>query len=157
VVVVTLDRACRSTIDGLSTVHMWDRAGVGLNVVDHGGQLMATAVGQMFLSMLERFVEMEKRLIDERTGAAMQHTIARHQAYARTLYGFDNEGEVLRPNPVEQAVIGQVQGWQRAGQSVHGIARELAHQRVPTTRGGQWYAGTVRYLLRNALYAEEVA
>jgi site-specific DNA recombinase len=78
VVVVTLDRACHSTIDGLSTVHAWDRAGVGLNVVDHGGQSMATAVGQMFLSMLEGFAEMEKRLIGERTAAAMQHTIARH-------------------------------------------------------------------------------
>ena len=63
----------------------------------------------------------------------------------------------MRTNPVEQAVIGQVQDWQRAGQSVPGIARELARQRVPTTRGGQWYAGTVRYLLRNGLYAEEVA
>jgi DNA invertase Pin-like site-specific DNA recombinase len=80
VVVVTLDRACHSTIDGLSTVHVWDRAGVGLNVVEHGGQSMATAtaVGQMFLTMLEGFAEMEKRLIGERTAAAMQHTIARH-------------------------------------------------------------------------------
>ena len=44
-----------------------------------------------------------------------------------------------------------------AGKSLHWIAGELARQQVPTKRGGQWYAGTVRYLLRNALYAEEVA
>jgi Recombinase len=40
---------------------------------------------------------------------------------------------------------------------LHCIASDLARQQVPTTRGGQWYAGTVRYLLRNTLYAEEVA
>jgi hypothetical protein len=51
---------------------------------------------------------MAKRLIGERTAAAMRRTIARHQAYVRTTYGFDTEGEVLRPNPTEQAVIGQV-------------------------------------------------
>ena len=71
-VVVTLDRACRSTLDGLSTVQAWDRAGISLHVVDHGGQSIATAtaVGRMFLTMLAGFAEMEKRLIGERRGAA---------------------------------------------------------------------------------------
>jgi len=115
VVVVTLDRAFRSTIDCLSTVQAWDRAGVSLHLVDHGGQSIATAtaVGRMFLTMLAGFAEMEKRLIGERTATAMRHKKARHQAYARTPYGFDREGEVLRPNPSEQAVIRQVQDWQR--------------------------------------------
>jgi len=111
----------------------------------------------MFLTVLAGFAETETRLIGERTAAGMQHKNARPQAYARTPYGFDCEGEVLRPNPAEQAVIGQVQAWQRAGKSLHWIAGELARQQVSTTRGGQWYARTVRYLLRNALYAEEVA
>lgn len=53
VVVVTLDRALRSTLDCLSTVQAWDRAGVSLHLVDHGGQSIATAtaVGRMFLTM----------------------------------------------------------------------------------------------------------
>jgi DNA invertase Pin-like site-specific DNA recombinase len=101
VVVVTLDRAFRSTIDCLSTVQSWDRAGVSLHLVDHGGQSIATAtaVGRMFLTMLAGFAEMEKRLIGERTAAAMRHQRAQGRAYARTPYGFDRAGEVLRPNP----------------------------------------------------------
>jgi DNA invertase Pin-like site-specific DNA recombinase len=140
VVVGTLDRVCRSTINRLSTVKVWDKAGIRLHLVDHGGQSIATttAVGRMFLTMLAGFAEMEKRLIGERTAAAMRHKKARHQAYARTPYGFDREGEFLRPKPAEQAIIGQVQDWQRAGQSLHWIARELARQQVPTKRGGQW-------------------
>jgi site-specific DNA recombinase len=72
-----------------------------------------TAVRRMFLTMLADFAEMDKRLVGERTAAAMRHKKARHQAYARTLYGFDREGEVLWPNPAEQTVIRQVQDWQR--------------------------------------------
>jgi site-specific DNA recombinase len=157
VVVVTLDRAFRSTIDCLSTVQSWDRAGVSLHLVDHGGQSIATAtaVGRMFLTMLAGFAEMEKRLIGERTAAAMRHQRAQGRAYARTPHGFDRAGEVLRPNAAEQAVLAQVRRWHAAGRSLHGIARELTRQWVPTNRGGRWYAGTVRYLLRNALYAQE--
>jgi DNA invertase Pin-like site-specific DNA recombinase len=159
VVVVTLDRAFRSTIDCLSTVQAWDRAGVSLRLVDHGGPSIATAtaVGRMFLTVVAGFAEMDKRLIGERTANAMRHKKARRQAYARTPYGVDREGEVSRPNPAEQAVMGQVRDWQRAGKSLHWIAGELARRHVPTKRGGRWYAGTVRHLLRNALYAGDGA
>jgi hypothetical protein len=32
------------------------------------------------------------------------------------------------------------------------IARELNEKGVPTTRGGKWYTGTIRYILENPLY-----
>ena len=53
-------------------------------------------------------------------------------------------------------MIRQVRDWQRAGQSLHWIAGELARQEELTKRGGQWYAGTAQYRLRTAVY-EEVA
>jgi site-specific DNA recombinase len=111
----------------------------------------------MFLTMLAGFAEMEKRLIGERTAAAMRHQRAQGRGYARTPYGFDRAGELLRPNPAEQAVIAQVRRWHATGLSLHGIARELTRRQVPTKRGGRWYAATVRYLLRNALYVQEGA
>jgi len=32
------------------------------------------------------------------------------------------------------------------------IARELNEKGVPTTRGGKWYTGTIKYILENPLY-----
>jgi hypothetical protein len=32
------------------------------------------------------------------------------------------------------------------------IAWELNKKGVPTTRGGKWYVGTIKYILKNPLY-----
>jgi site-specific DNA recombinase len=156
VVVVTLDRMFRSTIDCLSKVEIWDRAGIGLHLVDHGGQSIATstAVGRMFLTMLAGFAEMERRLNGERTAAALRHKKGKRQAYSPTPYGFDREGDGLVVNATEQTIVQQVQQWHRQGSSLHQIAARLTAAGVPTKRGGKWYACTVSYLLRNELYGE---
>jgi len=156
VVVVTLDRMFRSTVDCLSKVETWDRAGIGLHLVDHGGQSIATAtaVGRMFLTMLAGFAEMERKLNGERTAAALRHKKGQRQAYSPTPYGFDREGDGLVVNATEQTIIEQVQQWHRQGSSLHQIAARLTAAGVPTKRGGQWHACTVRYLLRNELYGE---
>jgi DNA invertase Pin-like site-specific DNA recombinase len=156
VVVVTLDRMFRSTVDCLSTVQVWDRAGIGLHLVDHGGQSIATAtaVGRMFLTMLAGFAEMERKLNGERTAAALRHKKGKRQAYSPTPYGFDRQGDGLVANVSEQTIVQQVQQWHQQGHSLRDIAARLMAAGVPTKRGGQWYACTVRYLLRNELYGE---
>lgn len=42
------------------------------------------------------------------------------------------------------------------GLSLRQIAEEANRQRVPTSRGGQWQASTIRYILRNPIYIGDV-
>lgn len=36
--------------------------------------------------------------------------------------------------------------------SLNGIANKLNQEQIKTARGGKWYAGTIRYILRNGIY-----
>jgi site-specific DNA recombinase len=156
VVVVTLDRAFRNTIDCLTTVQAWDRANVALHLVDHGGQSITTtnAVGRMFLTMLAGFAEMERRLIAERVAAAIRHKKGLGQVYGPTPYGFDRQGDRLVPNVAEQKVIRQMRRWRQEGHSLAWIADTLTRRGIPAKRRGRWNPYGVRYILRNPLHQE---
>ena len=43
------------------------------------------------------------------------------------------------------------------GRNYSQIAEHLNSNRVPTKRGGRWHASTIRYIVRNDLYAEKAA
>jgi DNA invertase Pin-like site-specific DNA recombinase len=158
VVVVSLDRAFRNTIDCLTTVEAWDLANVALHLVDHGGQSIntKTAVGRMFLTMLAGFAQMERGLISERISSSLRHKKGQGQAYGPTPFGFDREGNRLVPNVAEQKVIRQMRRWRQAGRSLGWIADTLTRRGIPAKRRGRWNPYGVRYILRNPLH-EEVA
>jgi DNA invertase Pin-like site-specific DNA recombinase len=156
VVVVTLDRAFRNTIDCLTTVQAWDLAHVALHLVDHGGQSIntKTAVGRMFLTMLAGFAEMERRLTAERITAALRHKKGQGQVYGPIPYGFDRAGNRLVPNGAEQKVIRQMRRWRQAGRTLAWIADTLTRRGIPAKRRGEWNAYGVSYILKNTLHQE---
>lgn len=156
VVALKLDRLFRDAADALNQTKAWDKAGVALHLVDMGGQTIntASAMGRFFLSMMAGFAELERNLIAERTSTALTHKKAHREAYGPTPYGFNREGDSLAVNSQEQEAVTKIKGWRQAGWSLRRIVEELNRLAIPTKRGGQWYAGTVRYLLQNDLYAE---
>ena len=77
---------------------------------------------------------------------------------ARFPLGYRLEGSRLVINEDEAAVVQRIfaeftRPYIRAGLSE--IANGLNVDGIPTQRGGRWYASTVRYILANAIYAEE--
>jgi len=156
VVALKLDRLFRDAEDALHQTKAWDKAGIALHLVDMGGQTLntASAMGRFFLNMMAGFAELERNLIAERTATALQHKKANRRAYAPTPFGFNREGDSLIENPHEQSVIAQIFAWRTEGWSMGRIAAELNRRGVPTKRGGQWYACTVQYILKNNLYKE---
>jgi site-specific DNA recombinase len=153
VVALKLDRLFRSTVDALTASDIWNKAGVGLHLVDHGGQSIntASAVGRMFLTMLAGFAEFERGLIRERTKAALATKKTRGEAVSGPTLGFDRDGKRLVPNDAEQALIARVHAMRAKGASLHDIADTFNAEQVPTKRNGRfWHASTVRNIVQRA-------
>jgi site-specific DNA recombinase len=159
VVALKLDRLFRDAADALHQTRTWDKAGIALHLVDMGGQTLntASAMGRFFLNMMAGVAELERNLIAERTEMALAHKKAHLEAYARTPYGYDRQGDTLTPNTREQTIVDKIKTWRATGWSLREIAKELTRRRIPTKRGGAWYPATVKYLLDNNLYEGDTA
>lgn len=153
VIMLKLDRMFRNATDCLATVETWDKAGVGLHVVDLGGNAIDTtsAAGRFMLVVLAGAAEMERNLVRERTKSALAVKRANGKRISRTPYGYDlaDDGVTLVDNPAEQAVIADMLAMRDRGLSFEKIAGTLTDRRIPTKRGnGRWNQATVRGLCK---------
>jgi DNA invertase Pin-like site-specific DNA recombinase len=113
VIALKLDRLFRNTIDCLTTVQAWDRAGVSLHLVDMGGASLdtASAMGRMFLTMAAGFAEMERNLTAERTAAALSRKREKGEKTGGSIpFGYDVQPgpdgtRCLVANAQEQATV----------------------------------------------------
>jgi DNA invertase Pin-like site-specific DNA recombinase len=153
VVALKLDRLFRNTADALTTTATWDRAGVGMHLVDYGGAAIdtRTAVGRMMLTMMAGFAQFQRDTISENTRTALTYKRDHGRASGPTPYGYDRVGDDLVPNVPEQATIAQVRAWRDEGLSLRAIAARLTDAGTPTKRGGKWYPRTVSLLLDDDL------
>ena len=154
IIAVKLDRLFRNAVDALQQTETWDKAGVALHLIDLGGQSLntASAMGRFFLSMTAAFAELERRIIGERTKAAMEHLRKNGRVYSTIPFGYDRDGDKLVVNKAEMRSVRQMKKWYDAGETLRDIADRLNGRRIRTKRGAVWYPSTVRYTLRNPVY-----
>ncbi len=154
VIAMKLDRLFRNTIDCLTTVQMWDKAGVSLHLIDMAGASLDTsgAVGRMFLTMAAGFAEMERNLTAERTTAALGRKAEKGERTGEVPYGkmLEADGVHVSDNPPEQAVIATVRGLRTAGCSIRGIAAELTRRGMTNRAGGVFNHTQVARMLEAA-------
>lgn len=155
VVALKLDRLFRNSGDALASTEAWNRQGVALHLVDMGGAAMdtASATGRVLLTMLAAMAEFERSITAERTAQALAYKRDKREAYGPTPYGYERDGDRLHEVEGELATVAKIYKWHAEGSSLAAIARRLTAEGVPTKRGGRWYPATVRYLLKNKLYA----
>lgn len=67
-------------------------------------------------------------------------------------YGFADRNGALVPESEEAAQVAAFFRMYQGGMSLRQIAEAASRQDVPTSRGGQWRASTVRHILRNPIY-----
>ncbi len=72
VVVYKLDRIFRSTVDALETTKAFDKWGVSFHSIEETLDTRS-AMGRFFFTLTAALAEMERRLIGERTKAALAH------------------------------------------------------------------------------------
>ena len=156
VVVLKVDRLFRNAVDALSVTQKWDADNIALHLLDLGGATIntASAFGRFFFNVLAGLAELERGIISERTTAAMRFKKKHLEVYSPVPFGYDREGDDLKPNPEEQKALKLIKKWRAAGRTLEAIAAELTKKGVKTKRGGKWYAGTIKYILENNLYQE---
>jgi site-specific DNA recombinase len=146
-VVYSLSRLARSTKDTIAIGEQLDKAGADL--VSLSEKIDTTsAAGKMVFRMLAVMAEFERDQVSERTTMALRHKQSKGERVGTVPYGFDlgADGKKLVANPHEQAVIAEIQMLRAKGYTYRDIAAELEQRGIPTKKGNQWQAATIRNL-----------
>ena len=131
--VAKLDRLTRSVHDATGLLLEAERAHWGLVALDAPVDT-TTPQGAAMAQVLAVFAELERRLIGERTKAAL--AVKRSQGV-----------KLGRPRLLPEHVVSRIRTAREQGASWSAIARELNDEGVPTAQGGaRWYPATVRYV-----------
>lgn len=154
VVALKLDRLFRDAADALTQTKTWDELGIGLHLIDIGGQSIntSTAMGRMFLTMMSGFAELERNLIAERTSIALQSMKARREVYCALPLGYAGQDGKLVPIDEEQRVIAEIREMRDEGKTLREIANDLNGRGIVGKRGGKFFASTIKAVLSNDLH-----
>jgi DNA invertase Pin-like site-specific DNA recombinase len=132
-IVSKLDRLSRSVHDATGLLMRADRAGWGLVALDVAVDT-TTPQGAAMTQVLAVFAELERRLIGERTKAAL--AVKRAQGV-----------KLGRPRTLPAHVVQRIRAARTQGASWSAIARDLNADATPTAQGGtKWHPATVRYI-----------
>jgi putative DNA-invertase from lambdoid prophage Rac len=127
-----LDRAFRSAYDALGVLEELKDRGVGLHMLDLGGDVVNNGMSKMMFTVLAAFAEGERDRIRERIRDAKRH-LASQRIFSggRRPFGSDivMDGEIPRlvPNPAEMAVIERMRAMRKDGETFRAIGAVTGH------------------------------
>jgi DNA invertase Pin-like site-specific DNA recombinase len=152
VVAFKLDRLFRNCADCLANVEAWDRAGVGVHLLDLGGSAIDTssAMGKFFLTVMAGAAELERNQISERTSAVLRHKADRGEyTGGAPPFGFRlaNDGVRLVEDAAEQRVLARARELRGHGTSLRAIAAQLAAEGLTSRSGGPFAVVQIQRLL----------
>jgi DNA invertase Pin-like site-specific DNA recombinase len=131
-VVAKLDRLSRSVHDATGLMQRAEKEGWGLVALDAHIDT-STPQGSAMVQVMAVFAELERRLIGERTSAAL--AVKRAQGV-----------RLGRPRVIDEDMADRIRREHQAGDTWSAIARRLNDECVPTARGREWYPASVRLI-----------
>lgn len=129
-VVAKLDRLSRSVMDFASIMETAKAEGWSIRVLDLDVD-MTTSMGELVANIMISLAQWERRVIGERTKAALVAVKARGTKLGRKGNVDDETRRLIR-------IL------RDGGKSWQGIADALAAEGIPTAQGGTWHGATVR-------------
>jgi DNA invertase Pin-like site-specific DNA recombinase len=135
-IVAKVDRLARSLIDLAGILDRSRRHGWKLVVLDLGLD-PSTATGELTAHILGAVAQHERRLISDRTSAALR---------AKRAQGYRLGRPVLLPDMVRRRIVAE----RTSGATLTAIADCLTAEGVPTAQGGtRWYPSSVKAVLQS--------
>lgn len=97
--------------------------------------------------------ELEKAFITMRLSGGRINK-ARKGGYAggSVALGYKARNKELTIDSTQAEVVRTIFKLKRKRKGLREIARQMNEMRIPTARGGKWYAGTIKYILKNPIY-----
>jgi site-specific DNA recombinase len=150
-VVWKLDRAFRSTTDALSTAEKLNKKGRALISINERLDT-SSAVGEFFFSLLASLAQMERKLVGERTKAALLSKKGRGERVGQLPLGYAlaDDGVHLQEDAAEQAIISRIRTLKADGLSCRRIAETLNGEGGTTKEGKAWTHVQVSRLIKLA-------
>jgi putative DNA-invertase from lambdoid prophage Rac len=122
IITAKLDRAFRSAADALTVLEELKDQGVGLHMIDLGGDVCGNGISKMVFTILSAVAENERERIRERIRDAKRH-MASQGIYAggKRPFGFDVIDGKLVPNDDEQAALARMKAMRGEGATYRAI------------------------------------
>lgn len=151
VIVYSLSRFARNTVDTLQAIEKMNQYGVSLvslaEKLDTG-----SPTGRFFITTLAGLATLEREQIGQRTSTALQYKKTQHERVGQIPFGFNlcQDGKHLEKNKAEQEAITLVLKLRKQGQSYEKIAKELEARKIKNKVGViKWYRSSIRNILKN--------
>ena len=129
-VVAKLDRLSRSVLDFAGVMETAAGEGWSIVVLDLGVDTTTTN-GELIANIMIALAQWERRIIGDRTRAALTAVRARGT-------------KLGRPSKITPETRRLIRVLRESGKSYGAIANALTQEGVPTSQGGRWHAATVK-------------
>ena len=132
IVTAKLDRAFRSAADALTVLEEFKNQGVGLHMIDLGGDVTGNGISKMVFTILAAVAEGERDRIRERIRDAKRHLTSQGiYSGGKRPFGFDVtlDGDTPRlvQNAAEMDVIERMKAMRRDGATYRAIGAVTGH------------------------------
>ncbi|CAM5766380.1 Serine recombinase PinR [Labrys miyagiensis] len=135
VITSKLDRMFRSAADALATLEALKLGGIGLHMIDLGGDVVNNGVSKLVFTILSAVAESERDRLRQRIKEVKAH-LRTQNAYAggKPPYGWDVVDGRLVENPKQQEALAEMRIMRSAGQSYEAIAKLIGKDKKSVAR-----------------------